>query len=536
MIAERFMDCKQTQILLAPYILGDLDNDPLRCGQLQAHLRGCPECMEMYEGFQETIGFVLEHKAEFAQAFKKAREMESRNAVPVKSVEFVEISSNSSKGLFVKISAIAACLVVGFGLFFAMNKFNKPQSDSSSVASNQQQSSVKIELISGDTTEFIATGKLITASNELKTLRINDNRQMVLNVGTELSIEPYNLGCVVKLDRGEIYTQVQHDGKSFVVETSHGWAVITGTTFNIKADSNKMDLAVIEGSVRFGSDKGVVSVEGGYQSSITEDMKPTKPVACDVIQIAKWVKIQETNATIQINQPDVYFTKMLDLPVNFIPYRDLEKIDFEVWIDEHRIWFEREFPWTKRLRKLLAQDGTEVDTIDLLIESGDLWRFEWPEYSQQRILAEDRQIVEKMASRYGVEVENLFSIKGPTQIKQVSNNEALGKWLKAIGIGEKSLTIDSIHAAIFLVNARSLVWFAVENDKIQVKDKRQVLDLLTEQVKITSNSLEISNQLLLADTNKSECSTAQFDEYIRNLKDDISIIVNLEKEIKGFQF
>ena len=151
MIAERFMDCKQTQILLAPYILGDLDNDPLRCGQLQAHLRGCLECTEMYEGFQATIGFVLEHKAEFAQAFKKARARDEENAAQAESsAKFV-----SNKGLFVKISAIAACLVVGFGLFVVASQLKKPRNNLSPIVSNQQPHSVKIEVVSGDSTEII---------------------------------------------------------------------------------------------------------------------------------------------------------------------------------------------------------------------------------------------------------------------------------------------------------------------------------------------------------------------------------------------
>jgi len=70
------MECKQAKILLAPHILGDLDEDPLRCKELQAHLFCCADCTEMYEGFQEVIGFVRNHKTEFAQAFEKAREME----------------------------------------------------------------------------------------------------------------------------------------------------------------------------------------------------------------------------------------------------------------------------------------------------------------------------------------------------------------------------------------------------------------------------------------------------------------------------
>jgi len=521
------MDCKQTQILLAPYILGDLDDDLLRCSQLQDHLRGCSECTEMYEGFQATIGFVLEHKAEFAQAFKKARARDEENAV----LEALTERYSTRRGLFIKISAVAACLVLGFGLFFAVNHFGKSQISSSPVASSQQQNPVKIELIGNGTIENIPAGQIITASDELKTLRINGNRQMVLNIGTELSIEPYNLGCVVKLDKGEIYTEVEHDGKPFMVETLHGRAVITGTTFNIKANHNKMGLAVVEGSVLFESEKGSVNVDGGYESSIMGRMEPTRPVACNVLDICRWAKRDEINKAIHTNPPDIYFTKMLDLPVNFIPYRDLEKIDFESWIDEHREWFEREFPWTKRMQGLLAQEGTEVDTINLLIESGDLWRFDWPEYSRQRILSGDTEIIQRMASQYGVEIDELISGGTLLQAKQSSNTEAFERWLNAIDKDNDNVALVSFHAAAFLVNTRSIAWYAVNNDKVQVQDREQVLDLLTEQVKTVSNILEVLNQLLLVDRGKTVCSTAQYDEYIRKINDDISLMMEIEEKL-----
>ena len=67
------MDCKQAKILLAPHILGDLDNEPRRCKELQAHLLCCPDCTQMYDGFQKVIGFVRNHKIEFSQAFQKAK-------------------------------------------------------------------------------------------------------------------------------------------------------------------------------------------------------------------------------------------------------------------------------------------------------------------------------------------------------------------------------------------------------------------------------------------------------------------------------
>jgi len=525
------MDCEKVQILLAPYALGDLDNDPKRCSQLQAHLLLCPECTEMYEGFQETIGFVLDHKVEFAQAFKKARAMEEENATL--EVSFEKPSNKSS--LFVKVSAIAACLAIGFMLFFAANQFKKPQNDSSLIAFNQQQNAVKIEIISEGRTKIIPAGQLITTANELKTLRISSNRQMVLNVGTELSVEPYHLGYIVKLDQGEIYTEVEHDGKPFIVETSHGRAIITGTTFNIKADNNKMDLAVIEGSVRFESDKGVVNVKGGYQSSIIAGMKPAEPTVCNIIQIAKWAKKESVVESVQANIPtNTGISELLELSLVSVPYRDLEDINFDQWIDQRREWFEREFPWTKRLQKLLAQDDIEVDTIDLLIESGDLWRFAWPEYSQHKILAEDKQVIQEVASQYGVEIDKLISAD-VIQYKQTPNIEAFEKWLNIFDKEQSNSTLDSIHAAVFLINTRSLAWYAVDDGRLQVDNKQQVLDLLSEQVQIASNMLEILNQLLLADKGKSICSTAQYDEYIRNLKDNISSVIEIEKELAGYE-
>ena len=548
-------DCQDTQELLLLYVLYPEELTIDEQSDVNEHINNCAVCREELENLKwgaDVFGADQEYWINSGifgdvQSDQPAVQMSHEEIMEQRFHDRLNRAGNrrkrrerkekiaNIKRLIKPISAVAACLVVGLGLVWAVTQYSNDGNSSPTIASNQYQPPVKIELILDKSTEVIPAGQTIAAGDALKTLRINGNRQMVLNIGTQLSIEPRNLGCVVKLDKGEIYTEVEHDGKPFMVETSYGRAVITGTTFNIKADSDKMDLAVVEGSVCFESEKGSVDVAGGYQSSIAADMKPSIPVTCDATQIARWAKGSEADGAIEVNQPDIYFSKMLDLPVTFIPYCDLEDINFDVWINQHREWFEREFPWTKRLQMLLAQDGIEVDTIDLLIESGDLWRFFWPEYNQHRILAEDPKLIKKLADQYGIEIENLFSIKAPAQIKQVSNNEALEKWLEAIERGEKSLTIDSIHAAVFLVNTRSLAWFAVKSDKIQVENKQRVLDLLTEQVKIASNSLEILTQLLLANKDKSACSTAQYDELIRNLNSDLLLIMKIERKITEYE-
>jgi ferric-dicitrate binding protein FerR (iron transport regulator)/ribosomal 50S subunit-recycling heat shock protein len=544
---ELNFDCDEVRELLLLYVLdrGDLSLDERWA--IERHLEGCDGCRDEYEKTRFVNDALVANRDELAKesVFKDSKHENEAEQMPDDKADFLQFQAKMHRaiarrkkadkqkrwiqlGPVVKVvSAVAACLVVGLVGFFAANQM-KASNSSSPIASAPQQNSVKIEVVADGGAEIVPAGQLITASDELKTLRINGNRQMVLNIGTELSIEPYNLGCLIKLDKGEIFTEVEHDGKPFVVETSHGRAVITGTTFNIKADHDKMDLAVIEGSVQFESEKGNVNVKGGFQSSIIADMKPSIPVACDAIQIAQWAKGQKSNETNLFQQPDIYFSKMLDLPVTFIPYCELEDINFDVWINQNREWFEREFPWTKRLQKLLAEDGIEVDTIDLLIESGDLWRFAWPEYNLRRILAEDPKIIKKIAGQYGIEVDKLISSE-VIQCKQTPNIEAFKKWFNAFDEEQSNIILDSIHAVAFLINTRSLAWYAVNDGHIQVKNQ-QVLDLLSEQVQIASNMLITLNQLLLADKDKSVCSKAQYDEFVRNLKDDIPSIMEIERE------
>jgi ferric-dicitrate binding protein FerR (iron transport regulator) len=545
---ELNFDCDEVRELLLLYVLdrGDLSLDERWA--IERHLEDCDGCRDEYEQTMLVNDALVANRDELAKesVFKDSKHENEVAQLSNDEADFLQFQAKMDRAIarrkkadkqkqWVQLrpavkttSMVAACVVVGFGVFFIASQLMKPQNNLSPIASKQNLSPVKIELISGSSTEVIPAGQTIVADNDLKTLRINGNRQMVLNVGTELSMEPYNLGCVVKLDKGEIYTEVEHDGKPFMVETSRGRAVITGTIFNIKANSEKVDLAVIEGSVRFESEKGIVNVNGGYQSSIASSLEPTEPVACDVMQIAEWAKPQDMNPGQVAISSNTDILDLSELSLAHVPYCDLEDVNFDRWIDQRREWFEREFPWTKRLQKLLAQDETEVDTIDLLIESGDLWRFAWPEYNQYRILAEDPKIIKKVAEQYGIEIDKLISAE-VIQGKQLPNIEAFEKWLNAFKSEESNLAISSIHTCVFLINMRSLTWYAVNDGHIQVENKQQVLDILSEQVQIASNMLVTLNQLLLADKGKSVCLAAQYDEYIRNLKDDISSMMELER-------
>ena len=541
-------NCQDTQELLALYAACPEELSQDERDELAVHLSKCPSCSQDYEGMK-----IADNMLRANQDFLQDSEVFDNNSYDLTEVDLTdkelaelrfeamidraltrrkrrESKEKAARFRLILKSAttIAACLRIGFLACFVAKQFNNKAMGPDLTAN--QQNTVKIQDVSGNIAEIMAAGQLISADSR-KTITINNNRQMILDEGTELFIDTYQGdGCIVKLDKGRIFTEVEHDGKPFIVETSHGRAVITGTTFNISNGSDFMDLVVVEGSVRFESAAGTVNVNGGYKSTIAKGTAPMNPISCDTSLLTMWakghvekkIKSAESNESIQ---------ELVSLQPTCGAYCNLEDIDFEVWTEHRRGWFEREFPWTKRLQELLAAEKIEVDTIDLLIESADMLRFAWPEKSSRQLLAQDQKAIEQMAGQYGIEIKKLIPTGHKDQKRKISSVKALEKWYDAISRNQNSLTIDSIHAATFLINTRSLTWYGVKSQKIKVKDRTDALEKLQEQVKLASGVHEILNKMLLADINESVCSAAQYNEYVRDLKENISAMIEIEKEL-----
>jgi cation transport ATPase len=120
------MNCEEAQVLSIPHIMGDLDPCSKQYQELEAHLAICQVCAEEYESSKETVEFIQEHKAEFAEAFEaidreKAVEQEEiqscwkRMEAELDRQEAQERQEKEAKfrRLFVKVSAAAACLAIG---------------------------------------------------------------------------------------------------------------------------------------------------------------------------------------------------------------------------------------------------------------------------------------------------------------------------------------------------------------------------------------------------------------------------------------
>jgi hypothetical protein len=503
------MDCKQAKILLAPYILGDMDKNHRLCEELQAHLLCCLDCAQMHEGFKETIGFVRDHKAEFAQAFERARVREkiSKEAfADNRRARLLMAESEKPKNLkfFLRISAAAACLVIGILTWMIFSSYLKPQT--LSQVSSLQEPSVKVELVRPSGNIAVAIDQEIVSDNEIKTLLINNKHQMIMNLGTSLYIEPLaanaQLGCLVKLTAGEIYTYVEHNGNPFIVDTDNGRAVITGTTFDIKATKDSTTLVVTEGTVRFESESGVVKVASGQTSEIVGQSTPSIPLSCSTAELTAWAtgyKAGPALAKTELN-PDPW-----GFPLSFGERPIvLADTDYNQWIEQKRDWFKITFPWMFELKTALTQEGIKVDYPELLIKSSDVWQFVCLQKFPARFSVPDFESLLRTAISYGFDKEwllkNVPTAKSVRSKSLLSQNPtglaAFEHWLKYAKGGQTALPFYySADACKYLTATRSLIWFAVKEGKFNLTDNRrtEVLDLLQQEVIAATNC---SNVLL----------------------------------------
>jgi hypothetical protein len=513
------MDCEKAKVLLAPHILGDLDDDPQQCRELQAHLLYCTDCAEMYKGFQEVIGFVRNHKTEFAQAFKNVRAREREKGIvlarPVSSKPVESTEEPRRFQLFLRISAVAACLVIGV---FTWRMFSTRSTSKSTpeIASRQAvpepKPSVKIELISEDGSSFLADSQHITSASKLRTIVINGKHRMVMNTQSSLSIEPLmvnaQLGCIVKLTNGQIYTHVQHDGNPFIVDTANGQAVITGTTFDIKTTKDSTTLVVSEGTVRFESEKGTVNVAAGQKSEIVGQSDPSIPLACNTYELTAWATGYKPNTALvqdKSNDIDLY----LELPLRTDPIV-LANTDYDFWVNEKRNWFKTNFPWIFELKDALAREGIEVDYPELLIKGGDVWQFVFLQRFPGRFSVPDFESLLKTAASYGFGKEWLLENVPIAKLIQdkslISENltglDAFDQLLKYVK-GTKAMPyyLYLADAGRYLTETRSLIWFAANDGEFNLTDEQraEVLDLLQQEVIAVTNCF---NDLLYPEDEK----------------------------------
>jgi len=546
------MDCKEARILLAPHIMGDLDSDS-RSHELQAHLFSCQACSQENKAIKETMEFIDEHKALFAEAFettdkKKASEQEEmkRNWQGIQAkLAKIEAKEKQAKfrRLVVRVSAVAACLIVGISTFLTYSIYPKPK-----VALKP---SVRIELVSDNGNILIPVDRQIVSSDELKTLIINGKHRIVMNTNTILAVELLrensNTGCLVKLASGRIYTHVEHDGNPFVVDTVHGKAVITGTTFDVKVTDNSTTLIVSEGTVQLESEKGVVKVAAGQTSKIVGQSAPSIPLSRNTAMLTAWATGYKAKPALAQAEPN---TDPWELPLlhRKIPVI-LEETDYENWVKQKRNWFKKQFPWIFQLKDALAKEGIEVDYPELLVKSGDVWQFVCLDVHAQpaRFSVIDPNSLIKTASDYGFDklwlLENVPAAKSAPETPASSDNSFIGlkafeRWLEYLDKKEELEALTSIYsyqAGKYLADTRSLIWFVVRDGKYDLTDKERAEVLALLQKEVTA-SCKCQNEVLYPQQEQElSCYEDKYQKSVSVIVEKIETMKALEERIAEYE-
>ena len=426
---------------------------------------------------EEIMQIRFEARLERAYLRRKRRERRERIAM--------------IKRLVKPISAVAACLIAVLGVYLIASYLTPVKDNTPIIAAIPIEIPVKIEFLTASAPKIIPAGQQIIALGAPKTLRINNNRRMTLNPGTELSITPHNLGCIVKLEKGEIDTQVEHDGKPFIVATAHGRAIITGTTFNIKTDDTQMNLKVTEGTVKFESDKGSVNVTAGFTSIIAANSQPTRPVAL--------ADFGNTKPPVIVSDA---MLEEFDLPMEQAP-PVLENIDYHAWVEENRDWFKQQFPQIFTIKDALAREGIEVDYPELLIKSGDLWRFRYPPASSTKLLIPDPAVLTQLAASFGKDQQWLTEILPAINFANntatsndiaTTNAVMFNKWLTSLqnaNFANSNIIMGSLHASIYLTNTRTLTWLTTAQTNPDAKEQNLLDDEIATTYKLTTQIIQL---------------------------------------------
>ncbi|MFC1780852.1 FecR domain-containing protein [Planctomycetota bacterium] len=554
------MKCKKVKVLLAPYILGDLVNDFKLLGQLEEHLRNCNYCTEEYQSIRQTIGFVEEYKDIFAEVFaeidlERARKADTQKRswekIPSESTE-----KTKSLQLFRRISAVAACLLIGISLWMVFSNQPKPQTPPQNSSLEQVVSaiapSVEIEVVSDDGNIIIPAGRNIsTLAGQLMTLRINEKHRLIVNENTSLSINPLvldeNIGCAVELTTGRIYAYVEHNGNPFVVETSNGNAVITGTTFDIQTTGIETKLVVVEGTVQFKSQAGSVKVSKGQFSKIVTRSGPTVPLICDTFELTAWARGYELKNTLAKIESITDSFDLTDLWLTAASGTiELENLNYQEWIEQKQDWFEREFSQVFRLKEALAEEAIEVDYPELLFATGDIWQFAYPQVSNQQIPVISFDSLLKAGSQYGFDeqwlLENIPAKSFPDNPKEIfTGRNALEQWADCFEQLQKSsqapdsgTLLYSLHAGTYLTNTRTLAWLYIANEKpsISDEDKGQVQALLQSQVNTANELTNLVIRLFAASKNQ-PCE--ELNTLINQIIGSITAIMDIEEGISEYE-
>jgi len=134
-----------------------------------------------------------------------------------------------------------------------------------------------------------------TALGEHRTIRFADGSQIELNTDTQLRAEIGPSRRKVWLDHGEAYFQIKHDASNpFIVIAGDRYVTDLGTKFRIRRDSNRFEMALLEGRAQLETSdaqvpqKPIVLVPGDHAVATAGAISLTRLPARSLAQELAW--------------------------------------------------------------------------------------------------------------------------------------------------------------------------------------------------------------------------------------------------------
>ena len=539
--------CEEAQLLMVPMWANGWGVSDGGKATFEAHLAICPGCAQEYEETKRVMSLAKTHWGPISAETRKLlerSEQESQQQQPTAAPKAEMTTEEAWQDLLCRcpdlsqsvkrqkhtrfirrVAVVAACLVLALSAWLVFLNHSQPGFPENAVPQRiaaVPQPAVKIEIASGINKTIVPANRQIsTAADEHKTVIINDKHQMIMNANTLLSIEPLaqnnRVGCRVRLVSGEVFTHVEHDGNPFIVGTPHGQAVITGTTFDMRVTDSSTTLSVNEGTVRFESDKGSVSVTAGYISEVVADSYPTTPIGCDADELTAWATGCEHKPALTQSEPDLDFGYPL---ASFLRKKPivLKDTDYDGWTEENRDWFKQQFPWIFQLKEALAKEGVEVDYPELLMKTGDVWQFICLETSPARFSMINPNSLCQAAADYGFDKQWLqnnapIAMSATARFTSLDDScvsqETFERWLQYVeGEVEPPTPFYSYDAGKYMANTRSLIWFAVTDGKYDLTDEERASVVVLLQEEVTAACECQQDALYSWETTKPSCDNA----------------------------
>jgi ferric-dicitrate binding protein FerR (iron transport regulator) len=426
------VNCDEIQLLLPEYLVSAIRDPEVDWNEVGVHLEVCPACAEECRQTRWLIGLIRSNADLFAEHDECAPSSTPEAAACPSHLtveegwedlkrripELAHLEKRQKRLTFFRrirsAAAIAASLAVVVALGWMVLSNSQVQPPVAVLDTIQPKAFAERVISTGR--ESLPLGQPVTTSEERQEVLLGGMHRVVINTDTSVTFEAETIGGQVRYDlqlaRGELYAEVV-PGHAFTVKTPNARLMITGTKFDVRCDNHETDLILVKGSVRFSSLNSAerfVDVTAGHVSTVTGQSAPIPPRETDALAATAWVRdLALANAIARV-QPDAD----LDLLDSIPDYRrqskllDLDSIDYVKWRDDHRDWFSRQFPWIFEIEKALLDRGLDTDYVTLLMISGDIWQFHYPQPSNGPIPVFAPAAVRRIATYYDVDGRELL--------------------------------------------------------------------------------------------------------------------------------